>query len=778
MRITLFLGILLLHLAAICQNAELGIGQWREHVPYSKANSISAGNGMVYCGSEAAFLAYNTNSKELKRYTTITGLSDVGIELLKLNKLTNSLVVAYRNGNLDIVEGGRITNIAFIKDANIIGDKGIYNIRFEGAIAYLSCGFGIVVLDLRRKEIKDTYFIAKDSKPLKINDVFVSIGENTLVVAAENGIYRGNLDNNLSDFNSWVRDTNLPANEFLLVDSFAGYEMYLMATPVFDSNIVYGKQGSTFGIISQLGSSGINDWVRDGKQLIVSRYYSVQVLDEAFDQITLLYEYDGGRSMQPAQTAFDGFSYWVADQINGFGRFYSWGGTELLTPNGPNAISLNNISINEGILWASAGLLDPDFRSSTNPPDFNQYSALSWSGFNQSNYALLSGSYGFVKIKINPFDPTQVFSGSWDRGLLELKDGVPTVIYDHTNKSTLGHTLSAVDAGNMDQTRIGGLDFDDEGNLWITNSEVPNALSVKTVDGDWYTYNLSAYVNSFTIVGEVLVAENGYKWILLNRNKEIIIFDDAGTPEFLADDRLMALTGQEGSGDIPGDRINCIAQDRSGAIWIGTNEGPAVYYNPSSVFESTNDFQRIFVQQDGQTQILLETENIRSIAVDGANRKWIGTGNSGAYLMSEDGATQINHFTFQNSPLFSDNISDIEINNTNGEVFFSTDAGLISYKGSATEGGDDFKDVQVYPNPVPQGYSGVVAIKGLAQNANVKITDIGGNLVFETTANGGQAVWNGNSISGRKASNGVYLVFANDLSGEFHQAVKFLYLAN
>jgi hypothetical protein len=266
--------------------------------------------------------------------------------------------------------------------------------------------------------------------------------------------------------------------------------------------------------------------------------------------------------------------------------------------------------------------------------------------------------------------------------------------------------------------------------------------------------------------------------ICKHSNYRVVVFDDNGTIDFLGDDRYIGLSTDEGRGSIPGSTAHCLEQDKSGSIWIGTDEGPAVFYSPDFVFESQQEAQRIFVQQDGQTQILLETENIKSIRADGADRKWFGTINSGVFLMSEDATHEVNHFTTKTSPIFSDEINDIEINGENGEVYFCTSEGLISFKGVATEGGRGFGNVEVFPNPVDRGYTGPIAIKGLAENANVKITDVNGVLVYETTAYGGQAIWDGQTISGGRVYYGVYLIFCTDKSGESQEVTKVLFLNN
>tara|TARA_B100001059_G_C17559277_1_gene439204 strand:- start:52 stop:732 length:681 start_codon:yes stop_codon:yes gene_type:complete len=223
--------------------------------------------------------------------------------------------------------------------------------------------------------------------------------------------------------------------------------------------------------------------------------------------------------------------------------------------------------------------------------------------------------------------------------------------------------------------------------------------------------------------------------------------------------------------------IYCIANDLDGEIWIGSNNGISVFYNPEAVFSGYDfDAQQILITEGQYGQYLLSEEKVNCITIDGANRKWVGTEKSGVFLFSEDGVQEIHHFTKDNSPLFSDNITDIAINHENGEVFIGTAKGLISYRSDATEGVVIQSNTKVFPNPVKETYNGPIAISGLASNVNVKITDASGNLVFETTANGGQAIWNGLNKNGERASTGVYLVFSTDLYGEQKVVSKILFI--
>jgi len=155
---------------------------------------------------------------------------------------------------------------------------------------------------------------------------------------------------------------------------------------------------------------------------------------------------------------------------------------------------------------------------------------------------------------------------------------------------------------------------------------------------------------------------------------------------------------------------------------------------------------------------------VTSIAIDGGNRKWMGTGR-GVWLFNPTGEALVHHFTTANSPLLSDNILDIEINAQTGEVFFATDKGLVSFRGDATEGTAVFQQVKIFPNPVTSAFMGTVAINGLATDAIVKITDISGKMIWQTQAQGGTASWNVQDYHGKRAATGIYLVFASTPDG-------------
>jgi hypothetical protein len=238
------------------------------------------------------------------------------------------------------------------------------------------------------------------------------------------------------------------------------------------------------------------------------------------------------------------------------------------------------------------------------------------------------------------------------------------------------------------------------------------------------------------------------------------------------------MTNITGQGGLPSTEVISIAEDKNGDIWVGTDKGVVVFYNPESIFAQSGgwDAQPIYIAQDGKTQLLLQTDEVSAITVDGANNKWCGTRSSGIYCFSEDGQKELYHFTTDNSPIFSNTIIDVKIDPQTGEVFIVTDKGTLSFQNIVTEGFDNFTRVYAYPNPVKPNYEGPILIHGMINGSIVKILDVAGNFVYETVAKGGQAMWDGKNFSGQRAASGVYVVLCATSDGDQKIMTKILLL--
>ncbi|PCJ82958.1 MAG: hypothetical protein COA57_12545, partial [Flavobacteriales bacterium] len=462
---------------------------------------------------------------------------------------------------------------------------------------------------------------------------------------------------------------------------------------------------------------------------------------------------------------------WVADNWHGLAKGYNDWNSEVLVPNGPSSIYAYQMKAANGEVWVATG-----GRAKSNGTNFWLKEGLlhftngNWTSINKYNTTGMDTLYDIVSVAIDPSDKQHVYAASFGKGVIEALNGNINEIYDEKNSSVL-----PAPPPNDNHVGITGLDFDEQNNLWVINSNTTAPISVKTPDGKWISFIVQELLSK-KYTGNVLANQYGHKWIELP-NEGIVVFDDNGTIDNPADDRSKLLSTGEGNGNLHNLEFLTITEDLDGEIWVGSNDGIAVFYSPSSVFDdSGSDAQRILVEKDGFTQYLFEGTTITAIEVDGANRKWIGTNGAGLFLISEDGTEEILHFDRDNSPLFSNYITCLALDHESGELFIGTEEGILSYRGTATAPVSEYTDVYAFPNPVKEGYDGPIAIKGLVSNSTVKITDVSGNLVYETISEGGQAIWYGKNFDGKDAKTGVYLVFCTSNDGSQRFVTKILFI--
>lgn len=759
------------------------IGQWQDHLPYRNTIAVALGGGHVYCATTTGVFRYDPSSGEIQRLTKVNALSDVGIQGIKWNEPLGMLVVYYTNGNLDLLQGTNSYNMNDIKRSTILGDKGVYNVHFEGTTAYLSCGFGIVKIDLAGREVQDTWFIGPGGSQVEVNSV--AFYGDSIYAATSTGLFSAYSNaSNLAAFDNWHKRTDMGSamsgGPFSDAVSFGGKLLLNFRGPTNNSDtlLVLGDQGVFQPFVQLYGRVNRNLNVSsDGQFLIIPHSGDIHRYNTALDEITSQYGYADSQVRASQAVHGENGIFWVADQQLGLVRGEGYGAGTSILPNGPRHTSVYSLTSSGNAVYVSSGALAGNWTNNFLKDGVYNYVDGNWMSFDRDNTPLMFGENGFgeavndvVAVAIDPKDPNHAFAGSWEEGLIEFKDRVPVRIYNIEETTLLEEANSA-----PNKVDVGGLSYDKQGNLWISNANTTKPVQLFTKDGDWQGFEPGGILNGNNLVGNILAASNGYVWVIRPRGNALLVFDPGTNILDTGDDRFKLLNNIEGSGGLPSQDVYCFAEDKESQIWIGTNKGIAVFYNPTSVFDDEGfDAQQILIEQDGNTQLLLETESISAIEVDGADRKWIGTQTSGAYLISSDGQEQIHHFTAANSPLPSDNIIGIAVNEVTGEVFFGTDRGIMSYRSDAVDGENESDCAKVFPNPVTPAYSGPIAVTGLVRDSEVKITDVSGNLVYRTTSLGGQAIWDGNDMAGARVSTGVYLIFASDRSGSFKCNTKVL----
>lgn len=746
------------------------IGTWREHLPYNKVIMAVEGGDRIYAATPQSVFYVDKKELSINTLSKVNGLSDVGISAIAYSNFTKSLVIAYTNTNIDIVKNDVVFNLPDIKRKIVPGKKTINDIFIDDKFAYLSCGFGIVILDLSRIEVQDTWLIGPLGNQVQVFD-FDKLND-TFYAATELGIYYADANNpNLANYNYWTYD-----------DSHFYFGTKLNKICSFNNSLIVNKPGtientdSTFifknGIWSYTDFTG-NGQKRSmnvyGNTLMIAFNYFVDEYDTNYTNTINLWTYNPKNIFSNYAIIDRDNNRWICD--NQYGLVKNWSGNiwknDFFTINGPLSDQCFQLSITQDMLTVCQGGVSGSWGRNMIQANWSYFSGNSWNNVSGTTVPELDTIYDIISLASNPLNPSQIFAATWGNGILEFNNGSLTSVHDFSNTP-----LESFAGG----TFIGGLTVDKNGNLWCTNSNTGRILAVRTPQNNWYRYSLAPYANGIN-ASRVLIDSSGYKWIILPRTNGLIVYNDNGTIENSTDDEKKSLNINLGT-RISTNQINCIAQDLEGSIWIGTDKGIKVFYNPETIFSTANPApQNILIEQNGFVQNLLEFENVSCIAVDGANQKWIGTSKAGVFVMSPDGTKELFSFTEANSPLFSNTIIDIVIHPKTGEVFIATDKGIISYRGFATAANEYFADeVLVFPNPVRESYQGYIGINGLSRNANVKITDINGMLVFQTVANGGQAVWNGVNFSGERVQTGVYFILASDQDGVEKVVSKLLFI--
>ncbi len=757
----MFRILLLLTVLTGTLGAQPGIGEWKTHLTYKESRQVSGAGDKIYCATKSGLYYYDKEYNTVNIITKIEGLSDLEINAINYSPGRGSLVIGYTNTNIDILEGNDIFNIPDIKRKQITGNKTIHNILIVDDLAYLSCGFGIVVVNLEKKEIKDTYLIGENGGFRNVYDMATD-GAN-LYAATEEGIYMADINNtNLVDFNNWSRVTDVPhaGEKFITI---CWYENRLYAgfrNENAGSDSLYYRENGIWKNFPTKENNRVHH-VREGSNhlIVVTRSY-VTVYNPQHQEIRNI------SSIKPVHAVLDADNMlWVADMIYGMYRSPSSGQKEFISPNGPVSSDVASIVMQDDILYTAAGGVSASWNNTWNHAELNVLQGNFWSGTSMVDCRDL------IHLAIDPTDKNHVYGASWGYGLLEYRDGELVEVYDHTNS-----TLQTIIEGG-DFFRLGGCIFDHGNNLWISNSGVSEPISVKKADGKWKSFALDGKLK-VGFLGRIINTEYDHKWVICPLGHGLFAFDINGTIDDISDDRYEKFNVIDVNGKIISNTVFSLAEDLNGNIWVGTDKGIVVYYSSPRVFEDGPFYgQQIVVPRNdgtGFADILLGTEKVTAIAVDGANRKWIGTAKSGIYLVSEDGLEEVHHFTEDDSPLLSNNITDIAINAENGIVYIGTERGMVSYKSTAIEGRQDFRGVYVYPNPVRHDHQGEIVITGLVSNVNVKITDITGNIVFETTALGGQAIWDGRTFSGERVRTGVYMIFCTNEDGSQTHITKLL----
>ncbi len=694
------------------------IGSWRLHLSYNNIRSVELAPGKVFAASESGILVFDRQEKSLTTYNKLNGMSGTGITSIRFDQGRNLLLVGYEDGNLDIISANAISNFNRLKDAEVTTSRKIEDISTHDNFAYLVTAYGVVLFDLNKLEIKETWRdLGPSGEELPVYQT--AFLNDSVYLATGNGVLAGKMTDNLLDYNMWKR---FDAGNFALP---------IRSIVTFNNKVyVAGPSG-----VYRLGDGA---WVQEPflqtasiQSLSASEQNLLMITDStirAMNASGQLSEISDPLITAPAVVREDGQgNYWVGDRQAGLisntgGSFSSY------LPDGPSRSTVSKMVYDKGKLFVLPGGFSGTSEPLQIPGDLNIFEDGEWSMLKEP----------FSDLTDIAFVNGQVFVSTFGSGMVKTDASGTTTILDETD--------SPLSNADPQKSNVPAIETSSDG-LWVANSGGNQPLHLLKGDGSWESHSFG-YPNEQNPT-ELSVDGYGNVWMLLNpvSGGGLVVYDKAA-------DKSYFITNVTGSGGLPHMNVRSLAADNDGYTWVGTDAGIAYFYSPGE-----DAIKPIY-----ESRFLLRDEKITAIEVDGGNRKWIGT-EQGVWLFSPTGETLVHHFTPENSPLLSGIIRDIEINDETGEVFFATDRGIVSYRGDAVAGAAELSKLKIFPNPVHPGFTGTVGITGLSGNAFVRITDVSGKLIWQTQANGGMATWNVRDQDGRRASTGIYLVFASNEDG-------------
>ncbi|MFN8283219.1 MAG: two-component regulator propeller domain-containing protein [Chitinophagales bacterium] len=736
---------MLLFSTAFAQKVPLGT--WTAHIPMQNATSVCESKNYVYAACQNGVIGVNVDNDYLEKYTKVSGLAEVFTSEVGYDTTTSTLVITYQNSNIDLINNGKITNLPYLKNAAITGDKKIYSVFCTNGKAYLGLGYGLMVLDLVKKEISETYTFNNGISTIRVNSVFAD--DNQIFCATSYGILRGRIaDNvNLLNFNNWTQySTGIPQDNATAITQ---YNNKIFAAI---DNTIYQFDGTDWTVFFSEANWKTMHLNNSYGQLLISQHKIIggNLSDvrigrwngTAFDFYTT--QFFIGYPLQILQDKNG--SLWHADLYRGL-IHQEGSGFAAKAPNAPFSLASREMAFMNGTIWSSSsGVRNGWAPSGQESKYIYACTDYYWTNYTQYTNPVLNNVNDIAVVQPLPAENKILFgaaNGFGSGGIIEF--------------SASDNTMIAPDG--MQNFRISSADLDASGNAWLTNAYSSSSPLICRKSDGTYTYFNSSYLAG-ALVKSILVDDNNQIWI----GKEsgdggIVVLNYGNDIDDKSDDQYFLLAAGRGLGNLPSNNVISMAKDKDGVLWLGTSRGIAIVSCSGYVTDYACEAEQICIDRNdgsGFCDNLLEDEIINCITVDAANRKWIGTFN-GLFQVSADGEKTLHYFNETNSPLLSNNVRSVTINPQNGDLFIGTEKGICSYRADATVTDETTEKPFVYPNPVAHDYSGPIAIKGIPNDCNVKIMDISGNLVFQTTALGGQAIWDGNLVNGSRAATGVYV---------------------
>jgi ligand-binding sensor domain-containing protein len=745
------LRILLLFCSAIVYSQYAG---WSSFYSYNQITGVvGANDGLVYGLAENSLFSYDPTANEVVPITTVNGL--LGDDINTLSISDNYMMVGYQNGMLgvhNLTDGSVVLDNSIDRNITIPGNnKAINSFLLKDQTLYISANYGISSYDFVNNRFINSYFFGVNNSQIQVNQT--ALVGTSLYAATEEGLYKASTDDpNLVLESAW---TKIAAGQWKAIGLVNNTLLGIVQS---------GETSICNALINDVAverhrESGTLLWVVVNEDALILSFSNKILSFDADQLVSTLATATGNLSGQKFSSATQlGGNLFIGTSGSGL-LLHNPSETRVVSPSGPLRNEIFDLSVvAEDDIWIAHGA----FSQYYNPYPLNAYgiSRLSEEGWQNLPYSSLSGALSIVSVVPNPNDTSQVFACAMHQGLLEINNGVVGTLWNHTNSGL--ESVNPIEFGenpNYRSVRVRDVAFDSEGAMWSITSFVAKGLKKRSVDGNWQSVDLLPVLSSPKRAA-------GYSKLEISPNDEIYFGSSSsgliGYAEINGTPVLRSIGVAE---NLPAEDVRSVALDYDDNLWIGTTNGLRVLYGASRMFTQEVSASTVVLEEGGNVGELLANQNIKAIEVDGNNQKWVATDGAGVFLFAEDGKKTIHHFTKENSPLPTNFIQNLAYDNQSGKIFIATSSGLVAFQGNAFAPSETLENIEVYPNPIRPRYTGPLTIRGLQADCVVKITDIVGNAVYETTSTGGSVQWDMNSFSGKRVRSGVYLIFVTTKDG-------------
>ncbi len=719
------------------------VGDWKSHTSFYNASGVSVDElrNNVWVGTTGGIFKYDLQTAKLKTWSNTEGLAQTHVTSVFYDTLRKGLWIGYHNGTISFFldqhnQFSHLYSLSFIDE---IPEKSILNFASNGDSVFAATAFGLVLIDPKKNEIREVIKrIGTFSEGIACGDLL--IWKNHLYALTEEGLAIGDLSAlNILAPNAW---------KMVLSDSID----HPQTITRFKDFILIGAQNGLFHLeeeqfkqVPTLHLHSVVDMLATQDSLFILTENALVAGDT-----TLTFNVIESNVPNARQIAYGNKEnrLWIAsDSISLIS--YSNGGFDAISPKMPkfNAMAvLGKDHLNR--MWISSSA------TKENAIGLCYYHNNQWISLDSIQP---QGTNRTIR-QFTDLETGQgvTYFGTWGQGLMKLS-GEAFFGFDQNNSTLIG-TKS-----DSSVIIIPALAGSTTNNVWMTNYLTQNGpLQRINADDSFEMYGSEGNAGKRFPDGmaayKLAIDELNQKWIVAKSESDgkglgAVVFLDNNTPDELSDDVWITINQNAGLGSLPDKTINDIAVDREGSIWLATNRGLAYFFDANSV--SPGFIEDVIVSP------FLESEALMCLAIDGLNRKWVGSSN-GVWLLNPDASQILTHYTQENSPLLSNTILDIYADQTSGMIYFGTYNGLSVLQTQAIQEKESLSGkLNVFPNPFTPGSSTNLTIDGLGAQASVKILTVSGKLVKTLTGIGSrQLSWDGKTDSGDNLPTGIYLVVA------------------